>query len=70
MIGADQLFGAYFDPETLTLSSFFKGRGLGDCGTAGIWRWDEFAFRLEAFYAKSECDGTIELGDFPQIWPN
>ena len=34
--GTDQLVGAFFDPDTLTLSSFYKGRGLADCGTSGI----------------------------------
>lgn len=69
-MGADQLVGAAFDPATLTLTSFYKGRGLADCGTSGIWVWDQYAFRLEAFHAQSECDGTIEPDDFPQVWPN
>ena len=35
--GTDQLVGAFFEPDRLTLSSFAKGRGLGDCGTSGLW---------------------------------
>lgn len=69
-IGADQLVGAFFNPESLTLSSYYKGRGLGDCGTSGVWRWDEYGFRMVEFAAKSECDGTVDPGGFPQIWPN
>jgi hypothetical protein len=68
--GTDELFGAYFDPETLALTSFYKGRGLGDCGASGTWQWEEYAFRLVAFYAKSECDGLGDPGEFPQVWPN
>lgn len=68
-VGVDQLYGVAFDEQTLTLTSHYKGRGLGDCGTAGSWVWDEYAFRLEAFFAKGECDGIGEPGDFPQIWP-
>lgn len=68
-MGTDQLFGAYFDPGTLTLTSFYKLRGLGDCGTSGVWRWREYGFALLEFYAKSECDGEGELGEFPQVFP-
>lgn len=67
--GTDQLVGAFFDPDTLTLSSFAKGRGLGDCGTAGVWVWDEFAFRLVSFHAKEDCDGAGGIETFPQVWP-
>lgn len=66
---ANQLFNPSFDDTTLTLRSFYKLRGLADCGTSGVWRWDEYAFALVAFYAQGECDGTIEPGNFPQIWP-
>lgn len=67
--GTDQLFNPAFDGETLTLTSFYKGRGLADCGTSGVWRWDQYAFALQAFYAQDECNGTVEPGDFPQVWP-
>ena len=67
--GVDQLYGAVFVDETLTLTSYYKGRGLADCGTAGVWVWDEYGFKMLAFFAKSECDGLGEPGDFPQVWP-
>ncbi len=67
--GVDQLYGVTFDAQTLTLTSHYKGRRIDDCGTAGVWRWDDYSFRLEAFFAKSDCDGLGEPGDFPQIWP-
>ncbi len=67
--GTDQLFNPNFDPETLTLTSFYKLRGIGDCGTSGVWRWDRYAFALTGFYAQSECDLSVEPGDFPQVWP-
>ncbi len=68
-MGVDQLFNPTFDPETLTLHSFYKLRGLADCGSSGVWQWVEYGFRLRAFYAQDECNGTIEPGDFPQVWP-
>jgi hypothetical protein len=68
-MGVDQLYNPTFDPGTLTLRSFYKGRGLADCGTSGVWQWVQYGFRLRAFYAQDECNGTIEPGDFPQVWP-
>ncbi len=68
-MGVDQLFNPTFDDSTLTLTSFYKGRGLADCGTSGVWQWVDYGFRLLAFYAQDECDGTIEPGMFPQVWP-
>ena len=65
--GVDQLYGAEFDPVTLQLTSFYKLRGIGDCGTAGVWVWDRYAFRMKAFFARHVCEG--EPGDFPQVWP-
>lgn len=67
--GTDVLFLPTFDPESLTLTSFYKGRGLGDCGTWGRWTWDDYAFRLDAFHAKSACDGEGDVGEFPQVYP-
>lgn len=55
-----------YDPETKTITTFNKGRGLGDCGTAGTWRWHEFGFRLIEFAAKDDCDGLE--GEFPVVY--
>lgn len=63
-----QLVNYGFDAETQQVSSFSKGRGLGDCGTSGLWQWDGFAFRLVEFRAKEDCDGG-DPGDFPLVYP-
>ncbi|WP_299343956.1 DUF1176 domain-containing protein [uncultured Maritalea sp.] len=69
--GTDVLFNAGFDPQTRILTSYYKGRGLGDCGTAGEWQWQEYGFKMLKFFAKSECDGYADDADmsFPQIFP-
>src|SRR5262249_2085427 len=37
---------AGFDAATQTLSTFNKGRGIGDCGSTSDWVWDGQAFRM------------------------
>jgi hypothetical protein len=49
--------GATFDPKTGLLRSYHKGRGLGDCGTAGEWKWDGNEFVLQRYWSKDKCDG-------------
>lgn len=56
-----------WDPASQSITTFNKGRGLGDCGTSGEWRWDEFSFRLIEFRSKAECDEG-DPGDFPVVY--
>ena len=51
------LFNVSFDKKSGKLTSFYKGRGLGDCGSQGTWMWDGQAFNLLTFRSKEECDG-------------
>ena len=66
-IGTDRLTNANFDEESKELFMAHKGRGLGDCGTAGVWKWGEFGFKMVSFHAKDECDGKDD--DWPQVFP-
>lgn len=52
--------GAYWDEEKGRLASFFKGRGLGDCGSGQQWAWDGTMFRLIHAEAMGECRGSID----------
>jgi hypothetical protein len=52
---------AGFDPATMSISEWAKGRGLGDCGTAATYAWDGQSFRLVEQNEMSECRGTLEL---------
>lgn len=60
----NQIIGVGFDIETLTLSSFYKGRGIADCGEGDSWIWDGKAFRLSDQSVMSECRGLP-----PEEWP-
>lgn len=66
--GTNQLFNSDFDPKTGSLSSFYKGRGLGDCGTTGQWVWSGYSFRLAEFSAWPDCENGRDSEDWPVIY--
>src|SRR5262245_584075 len=45
------------DEEKKMMSAGHKGRGVGDCGTAGEWKWTGRDFMLMRFWSKPDCDG-------------
>ena len=54
------LINAYWNAETQTISSYAKGRGLGDCGSAETYVWDGSMFRLTRATAMTECRGSLD----------
>lgn len=68
----DYLVNPYIDPHHLTVSSFSKYRGLGDCGSAGTWQWAGYGLQLREYYYQPICalnyDDDADL-TFPQIFP-
>ena len=56
-----------FDPRTMTLSTFAKGRGISDCGSAEDWAWDGKAFRLLRLRMMPHCKG-VPLDDWPVLY--
>ncbi len=59
--GTDPLLvNAGWDDRSQTLSSYGKGRGLGDCGRAEEFVWDGEMFRLIEASAMTECRGAHE----------
>jgi hypothetical protein len=56
-----------FDPETMTMLSFNKGRGIGDCGIEEQWVWDGKAFQLALERSMGECK-RIPMDDWPVTW--
>jgi hypothetical protein len=54
------LFNADWDPVTRRLATFFKGRGLGDCGSGHSWAWDGARFRLVKQEVMGECRGSTD----------
>ena len=63
--GTASLYGANYDPKTRVLTSFYAGRGVGDCGSAGRWRWSDGVFRMLEYRAWSDCD----RGRAQKAWP-
>lgn len=66
----DYAINADWDDATSTLSAFYKGRGLGDCGIRTVWHWEGgyySNFELLEEFRKDDCDGEYE--DWPQVWP-
>ena len=59
------LVNASWDEQEQTLSSYGKGRGLGDCGSAENYVWDGERFRLIDASAMNECRGAY---DWITIW--
>lgn len=53
------LVNSHWDPEAGTLSTYAKGRGLGDCGTAESFVWDGAMFRLTERREMNSCRGSI-----------
>jgi len=53
------LVNAGWDPKTARLSSYAKGRGLGDCGSAAEYVWDGARFRLVEQRVMGECRGSV-----------
>lgn len=63
--GPPILVNADWDAGTGQLSSYAKGRGLGDCGSAESYVWDGKRFRLITKMVMEECRGVI---DWIPVW--
>jgi len=63
-----ELINADFDPKTGMLSTYDKGRGIGDCGVSSRWVFDRKQFRLAAFASEPSCDGYSRGGEWPVLW--
>jgi len=64
---ASELSDPEFEPKTATLTSFAKGRGIGDCGEMLSWVWDGKAFQLSSAQVMTECHG-VPMDDWPTLW--
>ena len=49
-----------WDADGSMLSSYAKGRGLGDCGSAESYVWNGNSFRLAEATSMGECRGALE----------
>ncbi len=71
-----------WDPKTKTLNTFYKGRGMADCGDYKSYRWNGYSFYLyssnyqaccwndEDFEKRAECKKVKEIYPIPDYeWP-
>jgi hypothetical protein len=54
-----------FDPQSLVLTDFSKGRGVGDCGETRSWLWTGKGFALLSADRLDSCPGALS-----DDWPN
>jgi hypothetical protein len=57
-----------YDSDTRTLTSHWKGRSAGDCGTIVEWKWTGWYFRLLHVWDKAHCDGELFEWDNRFSW--
>ena len=72
----DTAWNIDWDQKSLTLTAFFKGRGLGDCGIYDVWKATDSGegrvrFVLLQERSKGDCDGNYAGGpaNWPASWP-
>jgi hypothetical protein len=64
---------ASFDESTKVLSTFAKGRGLGDCGQSSVTtlkkddQWSLIQVITTEIRAKTECDGEVDT-EWPVVF--
>lgn len=61
----NMVVNVHFDETNRTLTSYVKGRGIGDCGSISDFVWDGSRFALSAQLLMSECRGRI---DYIPVW--
>lgn len=70
IVGTMELTEADYDPATKTLSTFAKGRGIGDCGQSSksIISIEDYMATVKTveIRSKSKCDG--KMSDWPVIF--
>ncbi|MEM9206737.1 MAG: DUF1176 domain-containing protein [Pseudomonadota bacterium] len=74
--GSDEfeISNASFDTSTSRLTSFHKGRGIGDCGVYSIYdlvyaEGDTVEFQLVEYREKEDCDGiATPFEQYPLVW--
>lgn len=66
-----EIWNMSFNARLFQLKSFFKGRGLGDCGTQSTWSLQDYQgqvfFEAVEIREKGDCDGNYAGG--PDKWP-
>jgi hypothetical protein len=56
----DQLMNSSYDPQTRTISSTNKWRGVGDAASSGAWMFRNGAFTLVKYDVDASYDGEVD----------
>lgn len=67
LIPDNVLWNADFAANSNEISQFSKGRGYGDCGETGDWRWDGQTFQAVSITRMNSCRG-VPTSVWPQIF--
>ena len=67
MDSTTDLVNADLAADSGRLRSFSKGRGIGDCGDSGEWRWDGQRFQLASYVLMGDCRG-VATDLWPVLW--
>lgn len=59
MTATISLVNSDFDPDTATLSSYSKWRGIGDASSSGTWVFDDGRFVLARYEVDASYDGEV-----------
>lgn len=62
-----EVFNVEWFEEQSTLSTFRKGRSLGDCGAIGTWLYQDGTLHLQSYHFQPTCDGSSAPGEFPPL---
>ncbi len=71
-------FNLGYDYEAKTFSAFFKGRGIGDCGTFSTWKLSEGAVGPQLVLTEEsfrDCpsefneNDAVDVENWPKTWP-
>ena len=67
-------YNILWDQNKKTLSAFYKGRGIGDCGSLDTWTMrsidGDTSFVLKESRVKDDCDGAdTPAEEWPLVWP-
>jgi hypothetical protein len=63
----EMLVNAGFSETDMTLSTFNKGRGLGDCGSSTSWVWIGTEFVLSSHSEMPRCAG-VPMDEWPVLY--
>lgn len=66
--GTSFIINPDYDAENGILTAFYKGRGIGDCGSFARWQWTGQNFKMLEYAYKDECDAEGGIETFPVMF--